>query len=123
MIPRIAFLTWIVGFAAVPVRSQEPSEDLRNLRGTPAGLAAHLDRLHLIVLRAGFDCSTASPSRPTYWNGHIRGAMPVEWSDFVQNREACPGSRGGGGPLIASAGGEGSVFTRSSDLLRLILPS
>jgi 3-mercaptopyruvate sulfurtransferase SseA len=90
MTRSIAFLILMSGLAAVPGGSQEPSEDLRDLRVTAAWLAEHLDSPHLIVLHVGFDPGASSSMRSTYADGHIPGSRPVEWGEIVRTRAGLP---------------------------------
>lgn len=90
MIRMIALLTVAAGLAAAPARVQDPPEVKPELRVSPTWLARNLDSPQQVVLHVGFDPKTAPSTRPTYWDGHIPGARPVEWEEIVRNRGGIP---------------------------------
>jgi thiosulfate/3-mercaptopyruvate sulfurtransferase len=76
---------WQVPFLGNISVTQEGREEMRV---DPEWLAAHLDDAHLVVLHVGFDpMEPGTSTRPTYYDGHIQGARPVDWRDFVVTRK------------------------------------
>jgi thiosulfate/3-mercaptopyruvate sulfurtransferase len=54
-------------------------------------LAAHLDDPHLAILHVGYDPGDpALCHRPTYLDGHIRGARSLAWNEFAVTRKGIP---------------------------------
>jgi thiosulfate/3-mercaptopyruvate sulfurtransferase len=54
-------------------------------------LAVHLDDPNVIVVHVGFDPSRADVAgRPTYDEGHVPFARPLDWSEVAVNRDGLP---------------------------------
>lgn len=90
MIRTLALFTLLAGLAAAPLFTQEPAVPKQELKVTPTWLAVHLDSPGLIILHIGFDPRTAKSTRPTYFDGHIPGARPVEWEEIAVTRGGLP---------------------------------
>jgi thiosulfate/3-mercaptopyruvate sulfurtransferase len=83
LMTAVVVATLMMGGTSAPVRS--------SIWVDAGWLAEQLETPHLIVLHVGFDPdSPAAKGRSTYYDGHIRGARHVAWSEIAVTRNGIP---------------------------------